>query len=435
MTNRVGQSFLGCVVPFQFVNHNSSIIKLYKSADLCSRLTKLGIDVHVIMTENATQLVQPRVFQTMTRHDVTTTLWTVDRWEPGHTALADKADLFVVAPATANTIGLMANGIAPDALSTFALAHHGPTIVCPAMNPHMWANPAVQANLDTLRGRGVTVVDPASGVVACGDVGPGKLADIDVIVCTIQAQLAVLDCPRPDRRLNIVVTSGPTVERIDPVRFLTNRSSGKMGYSIAAAAVALGHEVTLITGPTTLSPPAGVKVAHVGSAAEMLAAVTARMQAHADALIMAAAVADFTPLEPFEHKIKKAGGVLDLQLTKTIDILATIGQGPLRPAVLGGFAAESRDIAHYAQDKLRRKGLDFIVANDISQEGRGFGADHNEVTIYRAVGGEVHVPHCHKMDVAAEVMRVIQECIEVKLLDCTAVRGALAMGIAGDGVL
>ncbi|KAG9397316.1 Coenzyme A biosynthesis bifunctional protein CoaBC [Carpediemonas membranifera] len=382
-----------------------SSISAYKAADICSKLMKLGVEVHVIMTANATKLITPRVFQTLTHNDVTTDLWAVDNWKPEHTALADKADLFVVVPATANFLGQYANGLAPDALSTYALANRAPTVIFPAMNPFMWSNTAVRDNVATIRRRGARVVTPASGIVACGDEGVGKLPGVDAIVETIEAHLSILELA-PAPRSRVVVTAGPTEEHIDVVRFLTNRSTGKMGYCLAAAAAALGHEVTLVSGPVDREAPLDVKLVRVSSARDMLLAVQTAVTG-ADVLIMAAAVADYTYQDTQARKIKKAGDSLTLNLTRTIDILATISASPTRPKLVGGFAAESHDVIEYALGKLERKGLDFIVANDISGSDRGFGSDHNEVAVLaRGGNGDVvqtDVSFARKMTVAAHI--------------------------------
>ncbi len=377
-------------------------IAAYKAADLTSRLVRAGLEVHVLMTASAAELVRPRTFLTLSRNPVVTDLWQMPAWQPGHIALADQAQLLIVAPATANFLAKLAHGIADDALSTFAVAHARPIIVAPAMNPRMWANPAVQANCAVLRERGVLFVGPDTGRVACGPGGAGRMAAVDAILETVRTHLAVAGAKGGAGR-RVLVTAGPTREAIDPVRFITNRSSGKMGYALAAAAAAAGAETVLISGPVALGPPPLCRLVRVESAAEMAAAVHAEFES-ADLVVMAAAVADYRPVHRASAKLHKKAGALRLELERTEDILASLAERRKPSQVLVGFAAETDRVAESAKEKLIRKHLDFIVANDVSRRDIGFGSDENEVTVHFP-GGEKHFPKMSKAELAAELMR------------------------------
>ncbi|MDT8389204.1 MAG: bifunctional phosphopantothenoylcysteine decarboxylase/phosphopantothenate--cysteine ligase CoaBC [Lentisphaeria bacterium] len=379
-------------------------IAAYKAADLTSRLVKAGLDTHVIMTESATRLVCPQTFLTLSRNRVTTSLWDVPDWRPEHIALADQADVLLIAPATANIIAKLAYGVADDALSTFALSFAGTVMIAPAMNPRMWRHPAVQRNCDVLRDRGARILTPSPGRVACGDeTGPGRLAPVEAVFNAVQARLAVeaagavADSPK-----RVLVTAGPTREFLDPARYLTNRSSGKMGYALAEAAVAAGHDVILVSGPVDLEPPIGARVIHVTTAAEMTAAVRAEFAA-ADTLFMSGAVADYRPAAVATEKLKKRPGPLRLDMERTVDILISL-EDQTREHTVVGFAAETDHVEEYAKEKLTRKHLDWIVANDISRSDIGFGTDENEVTLHGRNGQTVELPRAPKIEIAAQLL-------------------------------
>ncbi len=354
-------------------------IAAYKAADLASRLTQSGYSVHVVMTESATNLVAPATFRALTGHPVATEMFELTNpFSIEHVSLADLADLFVVAPATANVLAKMAHGIADDLLTCTALATRAPILVAPAMHTAMWENPATQANVETLRGRGVRFVGPVVGRLASGGHGAGRMARVEDIVDEIAGAIG-RHGGLAGRR--ILVTAGGTREAIDPIRYLGNPSSGKMGYAIAAAARDRGGDVTLVSGPTALRPPAGVRLVHVVAADEMLAAVQEALPGH-DVLVMAAAVADFAPARPLREKAKKADAPLTLELRHTVDILEAVREVPVQVRV--GFAAETSDLVTNARKKLADKGLDFIVANDISGTRTPFGSDDNEVVFVDA---------------------------------------------------
>ena len=356
-------------------------IAAYKAADLASRLMKQHAQVHVIMTENAAKFISPITFETLTNRKCITD--TFDRNYPSdlpveveHIALAKKADLVIVAPATANIIAKMAYGIADDMLSTTLLACTCPVLVSPAMNTKMYEHPATQANLAVLRQRGVKIIEPSSGLLACGDEGKGKLPDPAVLVDHILAEIA---CPKDLAGKKILVTAGPTRESLDPVRFITNHSSGKMGYAIAHAAALRGADVTLVSGPVSLTPPLGVKLVPITSAHDLFCAVTA-VSAEQDIIIKAAAVADYRPVSVSDEKIKKADNDLSLSLARTEDTLQYLGEHKSEGQILCGFAMETSDLENKARAKLKKKNLDMIVANNVKVAGAGFGTDTNVVT-------------------------------------------------------
>ncbi|MBQ8054734.1 MAG: bifunctional phosphopantothenoylcysteine decarboxylase/phosphopantothenate--cysteine ligase CoaBC [Lachnospiraceae bacterium] len=356
-------------------------IAAYKAADLASRLMKQHAQVHVIMTENAAKFISPITFETLTNRKCITD--TFDRNYPSdhpieveHIALAKKADLVIVAPATANIIAKMAYGIADDMLSTTLLACTCPVLVSPAMNTKMYEHPATQANLAVLRQRGVKIIEPSSGLLACGDEGKGKLPEPAVLVDHILAEIA---CPKDLTGKKILVTAGPTRESLDPVRFITNHSSGKMGYAIAHAAALRGADVTLVSGPVSLTPPLGVKLVPITSAHDLFCAVTA-VSAEQDIIIKAAAVADYRPVSVSDEKIKKADNDLSLSLARTEDTLQYLGEHKPEGQILCGFAMETSDLENKARTKLKKKNLDMIVANNVKVAGAGFGTDTNVVT-------------------------------------------------------
>ena len=380
-------------------------IAAYKGAALCSKLAQAGADVRVIMTESATKFIAPLTFQTLSRHDVIVdTFDEKDASVVSHIDLADRADLVIVAPATANTIAKMALGLGDDMLSTTLLATTAPILVAPAMNVHMYAHPAVQANMNTLAERGVLFVEPGTGQLACGYVGKGRLEEPEQIVEAVRRFFADKELLRGKK---VLVTAGGTVERIDPVRYLTNDSSGKMGFAIAEAALLMGAEVTLVSGKTTAAAPQGVRIVQVESAVQMLDAVVARMP-EADIVIKAAAVADYRPAEQADQKIKKKEDEMTLKLVKNPDILQTIGQLKTNQFIVG-FAAETQNIDEHAMDKLSRKRCDLLVANDVTQEGAGFGTDTNVVRIYDAGGLVEALPVMTKREVARQLLMHVAE--------------------------
>jgi len=372
-------------------------IAAYKAADIASKLTQERALVDVVMTEAATRFVTPLTMRSVTRRPVF-----VDMFDPSselaeeHVELARRADAVLVAPATATTIARLAHGLAEDLVSLTALATRAPVLVAPAMDSQMYENAATQANLATLRERGMTVVGPAEGRLASGRMGLGRLVDADVLLAALRCVLG----RRGDLAgRKVVVSAGGTREPLDPVRFIGNYSSGKMGYALAEAARDRGAEVVLVSASTALSAPYGVMVVPVGRAVEMRDAIAAHCQA-ADILIMAAAVADYEPASPAEHKIKRKGEPMVVELRETPDILASVQGEFLRV----GFAAESRDLEENARDKLQRKGLDLIVANDVTAAGSGFGTDTNQVVILDASGGVERLPLLSKYEVANRVL-------------------------------
>ncbi|MDM8270985.1 bifunctional phosphopantothenoylcysteine decarboxylase/phosphopantothenate--cysteine ligase CoaBC [Thermophilibacter provencensis] len=358
-------------------------IAAYKACEVLRGLQKAGCEVRVTMTADAVRFVGTVTFEALSGAPVATSLYDYPGSAIPHIDLAEWADAAVVVPATANVMAKMACGIADDCLTTTLLACACPVLVAPGMNVHMWQNPATQANAATLRGRGVSFVGPDTGRLACGDVGEGKLAGVDEIV---SAALALLG-PRDLVGLHVLVNAGPTHEAIDPVRYIANRSTGKMGYAIAEAAARRGAEVTLVSGPTSLVAPAGVRRVDVESAAQMHDATLAEFEA-ADVAICSAAVADYTPVAPADHKLKKSRERLDaIELTETADILADLC-AVKGPRVVVGFAAETDDLLAHAREKLERKGADLIVANDVSRPESTFGADTNRVAFVTAGGVE-----------------------------------------------
>jgi len=352
-------------------------IAAYKAAEVTSQLVKLGASVRVIMTRNATHFVGPTTFRALSGFPVVTdTFEEPVHHEIAHISLAQKSDLLLIAPATANILGKIAHGIADDMLSTTVMACTCPVMLAPAMNTEMWHNPIVQENLQKLSRLGYHIIEPASGRLACGTEGIGKLAEVDEIVAAVERVLAGR---RDLEGIRVLVTAGPTREPLDPVRYLSNRSSGKMGYSIARAARERGACVTLVSGPTALTPPPGVAFAPVETAQEMYEAVLERFPTQ-DVVIAAAAVADFAPARVAPEKIKKATSSGMIELKETPDILKTLGERKQRQ-ILVGFAAETENLVESAQAKLRAKRLDLVVANDVTQDGAGFETDTNIVTL------------------------------------------------------
>ncbi len=377
-------------------------IGAYKAVEVARLLQRRGHRVQAVMTRAATRFVQPLTFEAITGHQVLTSQFTRGlNATIEHIALASSIDLLLVAPATANTLARFAGGQADDFLSTLYLATRAPVLVAPAMNTNMWTHEAVQTNVRTLTARGVRFVDPGDGYLACGWVGPGRLAEPEAIVTEAERLLA-RRTSLADRR--IVVTAGPTVEDLDPARFLGNRSSGRMGFAIAREAAARGATVVLVAGPTSLDPPAAVTVVRVRSTREMHAAVLAEAD-RADAVIMAAAVADYTPAGGASAVKVEKGGPIVLHLERTPDILADLGRrrGEATRPVLVGFAAETGDLERKARRKLVAKRVDLIVANDITEPGSGFETSTNRVTFVAAESSDV-LPLLSKTDVAARVI-------------------------------
>ncbi len=353
-------------------------IAAFKSAQLVSDLLKMNYDVEVIMTKNAAEFITPLTFESLIKHKVY--IDTFDRnfeYDVKHISLAKKADVFVVVPATANFIAKAATGIADDMLTTTFLAAKCPKIICPAMNTAMIENPITQRNLEICTSYGMEIVESTVGLLACGDVGKGKLADLSVIKNAIE-RATITD--KTLTGVKVVVTAGPTEEAIDPVRFITNHSSGKMGYELARAAQHLGADVTLISGKVSLSPVEDVKMIPVLSAKEMAEAVLLESK-DADIIIKAAAVADYTPKTVAENKIKKQGDSLAIECLRTTDILKTLGEIKTKDQVLCGFAMETQNLIENATEKLLKKNADMIVANNLNEEGAGFQKDTNKVTM------------------------------------------------------
>ena len=414
-------------------------VAIHKSLDLASQLVKRGTTIRVVMTENAIKMIQPLQFQVISRQPVLTDLFSLSNdWKPPHIDLADRADLLAIVPATANIIGKIANGIADDALSTMAISVHCPILVAPAMNGHMFQHPAVQENMQKLKQRGLTFVEPASGMLACGYEGIGRLNEVDIILSAIENVLATqttqeeavsIDCDAKRDLVGkrVLVTAGPTREYLDPIRFITNRSSGKMGYAVAEVAKQRGAEVTLVSGNVSLDPPAGVDPIFIETAAEMHQVVR-KYSDQADIVVMAAAIADYHAEIVSLRKIKKtaelildptdgrpdqksqANEELTLKLTPTIDIAADLGQRKRPGQVLVTFAAETDNLIQNAKKKLLAKRCDLVVANDVTAEGAGFDTDTNVVTL-------VHQSDCNSLPMMSkrEVAEQIFDFVRQKL--------------------
>jgi phosphopantothenoylcysteine decarboxylase/phosphopantothenate--cysteine ligase len=385
-------------------------IGAYKAVEVARGLQKRGHEVVAVMTANAMKFVGPITFEAITRRRVIT-----DQFETGsnadieHIAVASTIDLLLIAPATANLLGKLANGIADDFLSTLYIATRAPVLVAPAMNTQMFAHEAVRANLDTLAGRGVRFVEPGEGYLACGWIGKGRMAEPEEIVAAVEEVLR----PRgPLRGQRVLVTAGPTYEDLDPVRFLGNRSSGKMGFAVAAEAAHRGAEVTLVAGPSGEEPPPVRELVRVRTAEEMHRAVIDRAD-RMDVVVMAAAVADYRPSEQAVQKVPKGEETVTLVLRKTPDILAELGRRRLasgRGPVLVGFAAETEDVVAHAAAKREAKHVDLIVANDVSRTDAGFAVDTNEVTLVGPEGAEV-VPLQSKSRVAAAILDRVERLL------------------------
>lgn len=375
-------------------------IAAYKAAYLASALVKLHAHVEVIMTKNATEFISPLTFEELTGNRTVTD--TFDRnftHQVEHISLATRTDLVIVAPATANVCAKLAHGIADDMLTTTVLACKCPKLVAPAMNTAMYENQVTEDNLDTLRRYGWDVIEPESGRLACGAVGKGKLTEPDVIVKHILHHIAL---PHDLAGKRVLVTAGPTQEAIDPVRYITNHSTGKMGYAIAYMASLRGADVTLVSGPTSITPPMFADVVNVTSAAEMFEAVTSRA-ADADYIFKAAAVADYTPADYCDYKMKKKGADMNLYLSPTKDILRYLGENKKDGQVICGFSMETDDLIENSRRKLESKNVDMICANSLRREGAGFGVDTNVITVITADGAE-ELPLMSKEDVANAII-------------------------------
>lgn len=381
-------------------------IAAYKALDIVSALRKKDIDVRVIMTESATKFVTPLTFQSLSQNMVTTDMFAEPKaFEIQHISLAKRADVFLVAPATANIIGKVANGIADDMLSTTIMATKAKVIFAPAMNTNMYENKIVQSNIDKLKGLGYEFIEPASGRLACGDEGKGKLADVNTIIEKALSALENKDIPKDLLGKKVLISAGPTYSNIDPVRFITNKSTGKMGYYIAEEARDRGADVTLVSGPTNLKPPSGVKVINITTNEEMKEAIFENYD-DSDIVIKSAAVADYKIKNYSNDKIKKGDGDLVLTFVRDNDILKLLGEKKTNQ-ILVGFAAESTNISENARRKLENKNLDYIVANDITSSDTGFASDDNKVVIFTKDGEEINLDKMSKRKVASKIFDTI----------------------------
>ncbi len=379
-------------------------IAAFKAASVASQLSQRGADVRVIMTNSATRFITPLTLQILSRNHVAVD--TFDEHNPevvNHIDLADYADLFIIAPATANVIAKLAHGLADEMLSTTVLATRAPIVLAPAMNVHMYQNPALQENMAILKKRGLYFIDPDEGQLACGYVGKGRMAEPEQIVAWTEAFFA-----RQHRLAGkkVLITAGPTLEPIDPVRYISNHSSGKMGFALAEAAREAGAEVILVSGPVSLDTPGGVKRINVTRTKDMKEAVLKYLPG-ADVIFKAAAVSDYMPVEVLDHKMKKSKDEIALRLVKTDDIASLVGELKEPRQLFIGFAAETDHVEEYAYDKLKRKGMDYIVANNVSLPGSGFGSDTNIITVFDRDGQVFSLPQMNKLDVARRLMTLV----------------------------
>jgi len=382
-------------------------IAVYKAVDIVSKLKKLGANVDVLMTKNATEFVSPLTFQSLSHNKVIDDMFSdIKYWDIEHISLAQKADIFLIVPATTNVVGKIANGIADDMVTTTIMATKAKVLIAPAMNTNMYTNPIYQDNEKKLRKLGYLFINPDSGKLACGDIGAGKLADTQDIVDRVEYELMIEE---KLKNIKILVTAGPTVEKIDPVRFITNRSTGKMGYAISKQAKLLGAEVTLITGPTNIEKPYVDNIIEIESAEEMYKEVIKNKDV--DVIIMTAAVSDYRPKEYIDKKIKKSDNDLVLELGRNKDILFELGKIKENQLLIG-FAAETNNIKEYALKKLKEKNLDLIVANDVSKKEIGFGADSNEVIFFDKNGNEFELEKMSKDLVALEIVNKIIDLLK-----------------------
>jgi phosphopantothenoylcysteine decarboxylase/phosphopantothenate--cysteine ligase len=382
-------------------------IAAYKACDLASKLRKADAEVTVVMTDAAQRFVTPLTFQSLVHRPVITSLWEPgEEWDIEHISVAQNAALAVIAPATANIIGKLAAGIADDFLTTFALATQAPILVCPAMNCDMYSNPVVQENIERLKKRGYHFVEPGEGALACGDIGKGRLADVDTIFERITALLS----PKQDfDGVKVLVTAGPNHEYFDPIRYIATPSSGKMGYALARAANERGAKVVLVSGPTSLEAPDGVETVRVTSAAEMAEAAIKKARG-CKVVIGAAAVADYTPVSAADQKIKKKSANLTIKLKPTLDIIAELAKSKTKRITVG-FAAETEELIKHGAEKLKKKNLDMIVCNDLTQPGAGFAVDTNIVTILHKDGGSEQLPQMTKLETANEILDRIHKLL------------------------
>ena len=392
--------------PTKIVLGVTGCIGAYKSAELVRGLKKRGYEVQVILTKNAREFVTPLTLETLSELPVITDLFGLVREEGiRHISLTEECALFLIAPCSADVVAKLALGIADDFLSTFALANRAPTMLAPAMNTNMLTHPAVAANLETLRSRGVEIVEPGEGWLACGWMGKGRLAEPEEIVRRVERQLAT---SRDLEGLRVLVSAGPTAEPLDPVRVLTNRSSGKMGFRIAERARERGANVVLVSGPSSEPEPHGVDIVRVQTAAQMKDAILGRLDGVA-VVVMAAAVADYRPDVAAPQKIKKDEKPLTLKLVRTDDILMAIAGRRKAEQTIVGFAAETESLEKNAREKLAKKKLDLIVANDVSAPNSGFEVDTNEATVFRADGGVRKLPLMSKLALADEILDEIRD--------------------------
>lgn len=392
-------------------------IAAYKACEILRRLTDAGADVHVVLTKAAQKFVTPLTFQSLSQNPIHTDLFNLtEESEMSHIKLADGADLMLIAPATADLIAKMACGLADDLLTTSVLVCRSPIFVAPSMNVNMWEKEIVQKNLQILRDRGIQIIEPEEGYLACGWEGKGRLAEVDTIVSTLSKnKVAPLRAGKKKSLAGkkILINAGPTREHLDPIRFLSNPSSGKMGFAIAAEAQRRGAKVTLISGPVQLNTPAGVHRLDVLSAQEMLQACQKHFPKN-DIFIGTAAVGDYRFEKPKRHKLKKSNETLKLQLKPSPDILATLSQIKKNGQVLVGFAAETRELLKNAKAKMQRKKLDLIVANQVDAKGKGFGSDQNQVTILTRRGKNVSLPKLSKTETAVRVWDQIENYLTKK---------------------
>ena len=379
-------------------------IAVYKALDVISALRKKDIEVHVIMTESASKFVNPLTFQSISQNMVVTDMFAEPKaWEIQHISLAQKADLMLIAPATANVIGKISNGIADDMLSTTVMATKAKVLIAPAMNTNMYENPILQDNLEKLRTYGYTVIEPASGHLACGDTGAGKMPSEEVLMAYIER---AVHRPKDLAGKKVLITAGPTREAICPVRYITNHSTGKMGYALAKMAMLRGADVTLVTGPVEIEPPMFVTTVPVVSAADMYEAVMSRKKEQ-DIIIKSAAVADYTPARVSDEKMKKTDGDMSIPLVRTKDILQELGQTKEEGQFICGFSMETQNMLENSRKKLKKKQIDMIVANNLKESGAGFGTDTNVVTLITD-DREKQLPIMSKEDVADAILDFIK---------------------------
>lgn len=386
-------------------------IAAYKMANVASMLVKRGCEVHVVMTKNATHFINPIAFESLT--NTKCLVETFDRnfqFHVAHVSLTDKADLMLIAPASANVIGKIAGGIADDMLTTTVMACQKPVLIAPAMNTKMYENPILQDNLEKLRGYGYEIIEPASGHLACGTSGAGKMPSEEVLVAHIERRISM---EKDLEGKKVLVTAGPTIEAIDPVRYISNHSSGKMGYEIAKAAMLRGADVTLVSGQTSLTPPMFVDTIPVKSAADMYEAVMEKKDEQ-DIIIKAAAVADYTPSYVSQEKVKKKDGEMSIELTRTKDILKTLGEQRRDDQFLCGFSMETQNMLENSRAKLKKKRIDMIAANNLKEKGAGFQTDTNIVT-FITENEEVPLPMMTKEEVANALLDFIRGKMEEKL--------------------